>query len=58
MFDLKPPKELHDKHPTLADAYERWKVAYRRTLENIHIDPEQRELSKEYQTLKAMLTAK
>lgn len=50
-------KALHDKHPTLADVYERWQVAYRRTVEKIQIDPEQRELYKEYQSLKAILTA-
>ena len=50
-------KKLHEKHPTLADVYERWQVAYRRTVEKIQIDPEQRELYQEYQSLKAILTA-
>ena len=50
-------KKLHEKHPTLADVYERWQTAYRRTVENIQIDPEQRELYQEYQSLKAILTA-
>ena len=50
-------KKLHEKHPTLADVYERWQVAYRRTVAEIKIDPEQRELYQEYQSLKAILTA-
>ena len=49
-------KKLHNEHPTLADAYERYQ-SLRKKFE-MNIDPDLREAYNEYQSLKAILTTK
>lgn len=47
-------KKLHNEHPTLADAYNRYQ-SLRKKFE-MNIDPDLREAYNEYQSLKAILT--